>query len=366
MLPALLLATALLTTCSGDCDANDAVDQADLAQAVTALFTPDACAAADADANGSVTAAELLQVVLALDGACSEWIELPALPGGARQEVGVAALDQQVYVIGGFDAQGGGSRQVEVYAVDSGEWSRAATLPALRNHVGAAALDGAVWVVGGFVGSGFAPAAEVYRYDPAGDEWTTVAPLPAPRGALAVAAVQGLVYAVGGSGAGGSLRDCSAYHPGDDMWTACAPLPTPRNHLAAAALDGLLYVAGGRGDGSGFANSAALDRYDPSTNRWTALAPMPTARSGHALAAIGGRLVAMGGEVNDANPPTRVFPQVELYDPLRDRWARLDPMALPRHGIGAATVGDLVIVPGGATFAGFGATDHADALRLLR
>jgi N-acetylneuraminic acid mutarotase len=366
MLPALLLATALLTTCGGDCDGNDTVDAADLTQAVTALFTPGACTAADGDANGAVTAAELLQVLLAVDGACSEWTDLPPLPRGARQEVGVAALDQQVYVIGGFDAQGRGSREVEVYDVESGNWARAAALPGLRNHVGATALDGAVWVVGGFVGSGFAPAAEVYRYAPAQDEWAAVAPLPAARGALAVAAVQGVIYAVGGSGAGGSLSDCTAYDPSDDMWRACAPLPTPRNHLAAAALDGLLYVAGGRGDGSGFANSAALDRYDPSTDRWTALAPMPTARSGHALAAVGGRLVAMGGEVNDTNPPTRVFPQVELYDPQRDRWARLDPMPLPRHGIGAASIGDLVIVPGGATVAGFFATDHADALRLLR
>lgn len=365
MLPALLLAT-LLTTCAGDCDSSDAVDEADLAQAVTALFAADACAAADTDGSGAVTAAEVLQVLLAVGGACSEWTDLPPLPRGARQEVGVAALAQQVYVIGGFDAQGGGSREVEVYDVEAGTWSRAAVLPGSRNHVGAAALDGAVWVVGGFVGSGFAPAADVYRYDPTNDEWTTAAPLPAARGALAVAAVQGRLYAVGGSGAGGSLSDCGAYDPGANMWTACAALPTPRNHLAAVALDGLLYVAGGRGDGSGFANSAALERYDPGTDRWTALAPMPTARSGHALAAVGGRLVAMGGEVNDANPPTRVFPQVELYDPQRDRWARLDPMPLPRHGIGAATVGDLVIVPGGATFAGFGATDHADALYLLR
>ena len=73
----------------------------------------------------------------------------------------------------------------------------------------------------------------------------------------------------------------------------------------------------------------------------------------------------MGGEVNSDNPPTGVFPQVELYDPAANRWTALDPMPVPRHGIGAVTVGDLIYVPGGALRAGFAATDHSDALRIL-
>jgi hypothetical protein len=40
-------------------------------------------------------------------------------------------------------------------------------------------------------------------------------------------------------------------------------------------------------------------------------------------------------------------------------------MPVPRHGIGAAAVGDLFYVPGGATSAGFGATAHHDALRIF-
>jgi N-acetylneuraminic acid mutarotase len=91
---------------------------------------------------------------------------------------------------------------------------------------------------------------------------------------------------------------------------------------------------------------------------------MPTARSGLAAAVLNGRLVVIGGEVN-RNDPDGVFPQVEVYDFATDTWRSLDPMPVPRHGIGAAAVADLLYVPGGATEAGFAATAHHDALRIF-
>jgi N-acetylneuraminic acid mutarotase len=97
---------------------------------------------------------------------------------------------------------------------------------------------------------------------------------------------------------------------------------------------------------------------------WEGLAAMPTARSGLAAAVLNGRLVVVGGEVNSADP-NGVFPQVEVYDFATGTWASLDAMPVPRHGIGAAAVGDLLYVPGGATRAGFGATAHHDALRIF-
>ena len=64
----------------------------------------------------------------------------------------------------------------------------------------------------------------------------------------------------------------------------------------------------------------------------------------------------------DRDEIVRHLVEVEMYDPVTDGWISLDPMAVPRHGIGAATVGDLIYVPGGATRAGYAATDHCDAL----
>jgi hypothetical protein len=51
-----------------------------------------------------------------------------------------------------------------------------------------------------------------------------------------------------------------------------------------------------------------------------------------------------------------VFPQNEVYNPRTDTWESRTAMPTPRHGIGAAVVGENIYIPGGATLQGFGVT----------
>jgi hypothetical protein len=361
--------------CPGDCNGDGVISPGEVEETVHAVFDAARCPAADADGSGSVTVADLLRVRSASvdpPAGCrsipptpaSTWIPLTPLPGGGRQEVGVTALGNLVFVIGGLTTSGKGSARVDTYDARRGTWARVDDLPRALHHVGAAVAAGLVFSVGGFIGQSFAPADDTLCYDVPQNAWIAVTPLPAPRGALALAAQDDVLHAIGGSGVSGSLADHTVYDPFTRVWRARAPLPSPRNHLAAVSLDGYVYAIGGRSDGSGNANSGELDRYDPVTDTWDVLAPMPTARSGHAAAVLNGRIVTMGGEVNANNPPTGVFVNVEIYDPATDTWIAIDPMPVPRHGIGAATDGDLIYVPGGATRAGFAATDRVDALRI--
>ena len=57
----------------------------------------------------------------------------------------------------------------------------------------------------------------------------------------------------------------------------------------------------------------------------------------------------MGGE-----GAQRVFGQNEGYDPVRDAWEQFAPMSIPRHGLGAAVVGDAIHVAGGGPVMGGG------------
>lgn len=57
----------------------------------------------------------------------------------------------------------------------------------------------------------------------------------------------------------------------------------------------------------------------------------------------------MGGEGTD-----RVYGQNEAYDPQTDRWEAYAPMLTPRHGLGAAVLGDYIHVAGGGTIVGGG------------
>ena len=52
--------------------------------------------------------------------------------------------------------------------------------------------------------------------------------------------------------------------------------------------------------------------------------------------------------------PNGVFPDTDVYDPLADMWRVMAPMRTPRHGTGAAGVGNKLYVPGGATAQGGG------------
>ena len=133
-------------------------------------------------------------------------------------------------------------------------------------------------------------------------------------------------------------------------------MPTGREHHAAAALGGWLYVAGGRLP----SNTDAFERYDPATNTWTELPSLPTARSGIAAAVLDGRIHVFGGEGNQFSS-TGVFEQNESYDPITNSWRTELPMAIPRHGIGAATIDGRIHIPAGSPVQGFGTTDLHDA-----
>lgn len=281
--------------------------------------------------------------------------EAKAPMGVPRQEIGVAVIDSGLWTVAGIGEQGT-SAVVERWDATTDTWTTHAPLPRAVHHVGAAAVGGILYAIGG-LDETFEGVDAVFAYDPSTDAWAPRAPLPQPRGAMGVAVVDGRIYAAGGLRTGVSLADFAVYDPVADTWTALAPMPTARDHLAADAIGGLVYAVGGRDAG---VLRGALERFDPATAQWTSLAPLPTPRGGLMAAAFAGRLFVFGGEGNGGHP-SGVFPETEVYDPARDRWIALEPMAIPRHGTVAAALGDAIHVPGGATRQGVGVSGAHDA-----
>lgn len=375
--------------CAGDCNGDGQVRVDELILGVNrALGTagPEICAAVDDDENGEVTVDELVRAVRNALAGCGadltatptaspfasptptptapsgpSWTALAPMPR-ARQEIGVTELDGWVYAIGGLDATGRVVDTVEVYDPVANEWHTVAPLPERLHHVAAASAAGRVFALGGLESPDFNPVSAVFAYDPETDMWEARAPLPNPRGAAAAAVIDGLIYLAGGL-RDGPVDDFTVYDPDLDTWEELTPMPTSRDHLGAAAIGGFFYAVGGRSGGI-FSVLSTVEQYDPGTGQWnTNVAPLPTGRGGLAVAVLAGRIFAAGGEGNPGRPDF-VFPHVEAYDPLLDSWGRLPDLPTPRHGMGAAAVGDAVIVPGGATVAGFGASAANEALVL--
>lgn len=296
------------------------------------------------------------------DGGTTEaaWTSLRPLPA-PRQETAVVELGGAIYVIGGFDRSQVIVSTVERYDPATDTWTAVQPLPRPLHHVNAAVLDGKIFVVGALT-VGFAAVGDLYEYDPKTNVWTPRGQMPSgsERGASLVAALNGEIFIGGGLRGGVAVADFSSWTPSTGQFTERAPLPTARDHGAGAAADGRFFAIGGRGAGIG-AHTARVDAYDPQTDTWSGRTPMPTSRGGMAAAVVSGRIVVAGGEGN-ASAASGVFDQVERFDPSQNLWTTLPPMKTPRHGTGAAAVGDVFYVPGGATVQAFGAVATLEAL----
>lgn len=296
----------------------------------------------------------------ASDAGGSAWSPRAPLPG-AQQESSVLALGGKVWVIGGFGAARQVVSSVLVYDPSTDRWQQGPSLPEPLHHTNAIVVGDAIYVAGALRGTDFTATGSVYRLASGATTWEarTSMPLGSARGASFVGAIDGKIYVAGGLRGGSAVADVSVYETTADAWAALPPLPSPRDHGASAVVGGKLYAIGGRG-GVVTTHTNEVLAFDPANNQWTTRAPMPTSRGGCMAAVVGDRIIVLGGEGNP-RAATGVFEQTERYDPASDRWDTLERMRTPRHGTGAAAVGGVVFVPGGATVQAFGATSVVEA-----
>ena len=307
------------------------------------------------DDNGST------QIDAAPDGAqttcetTTPWAAAPPLPLGPTQETAVVAVGTKIYVLGGFTSTISIVPAVQIFDTAACAWSLGPDLPKAVHHANAAVVDGTIYVLGSLEAGSFAAIGEVWAWNPATDTaWSTKAPMPAgtQRGASVSGAIDGKIVVAGGL-RGGAVGDVHIYDPAANMWTAAQPtMPMSRDHACGGVVGGKLYILGGR-QGAITSQSTIVYEFTPGTG-WTERMGMPTARGGTACGVVGNRIVAVGGEGN-LGVASGVFPQVEAYDAVANTWATLAPMPSPRHGMGAAVVGNRMYVPGGADRQGFGA-----------
>ncbi|MBI2433471.1 MAG: hypothetical protein HYV26_11430 [Candidatus Hydrogenedentes bacterium] len=189
------------------------------------------------------------------------WVELPPLPGAARQGAFGASVNDSIYVWGGFSYD-------EPYTYRDGyRLSRA----------------GSAWT------------------------WTELPPLPSPRAWGSACALGAKIYVPAGADydaqrfytlsdrAGGQERlgakllvfDTEAPEAG---WRELGACPgTPRCLAGFAAVDGLLYLLGGVAvakDTGSYANVVDNWRYDAAADRWEALPDLPISASGASSSTI--------------------------------------------------------------------------------
>lgn len=316
------------------------------------------------------------------------WTRKAPMPVG-RAEVGVAALDDKVYVVGGTEQAGNGpprwdSTLNEMYDPVGDVWQERAPLPRGLSHVGLAALGGRLYAIGGFTTIVHMGAQNlVFVFDPAANKWTELPKLSGPRGSVAVAAVGGKLHVFGGRSSEKAMKISKpgdadvflgldppvttheVYDPASGKWSAGSPVPGPgRDHMGVAVLDGKIYLFGGR-TADVADNIDRHDVYDPAGDVWNTAAPLPRPRSSGAYAVLKNLVIYAGGECKPGGRPStpNAFDDVTAYEAKTDSWSNLTPLPQARHAFGAATVGGVTYFAGGAPVCGGGALPDLLALQ---
>lgn len=269
-------------------------------------------------------------------------------------EPGVAALGQQVVVLGGFDT---GlldgldiTARTDVYDVAERTWHQEPDAPVRWTHINLAVVGTTLYLVGGLEGTQFTARGDSFALDPIGHSWGTRAALPAglERGAAGVVTAPGRIYLLGGASTTSALASCLEYDIVGDTWTQLPDLPAPRSHPAAMRMtDGTLIVAGGLASLDSSVPRGEVWALSPPgvANRvWQPRTPVPSdVRGGCAYGVVLGELVCAGGESGlDARNV------VQSYDPYLDQWTAREAMPADRAGTQGAAVGGRLFIPGGA------------------
>ena len=263
------------------------------------------------------------------------WVRAGAAPI-ALTEVAAAAHQGRIWVAGGLDDGGRAVSHLLVYDPVGDAWASWPPLPEPVHHSALVSDGESLFLIGGYTGDGFdRPTAAVWRLDDAdAGVWSRAEPLPEARAAGA-AAWDGRASILYGGGVGPSGVSADVFILDSGEWRQLASLSRPREHLAASSsgVGSVAFLAGRDAGG----NLGTVDVVSEAGD--VARGPdLPTPRGGVAAFAAG----ALGDCVVGGEGPNGTFADVECVGATGT--TTLPGLTAPRHGLGAAALGDRAYV----------------------
>jgi N-acetylneuraminic acid mutarotase len=267
------------------------------------------------------------------------WSDAPAMliPRSAHA---VTNSDSVIYALAGTDDQGQPVLEVEMF--DGNGWKTESTLPGEGLNAPTVSLVAhKLYIVGGFLAVSNQPTNEVQVYDLQTQQWSKARPLPSPRGGHAAVVLDGRIHVFGGGNSVSTLADHSEYDPATNKWRDLAPLPRSEGSPAAVAVNGKIYVIGGR---SGLSDFGDVYIYDPKTDSWATGPSIDPHGTAGAVYYCGG-IYLFGGESQAQN---KNLDEVWRLDLERNVWETVTPMPLARKFARAVVFIDSVYIVGGS------------------
>ena len=186
---------------------------------------------------------------------------------------------------------------------------------------------------------------KVYRLDTKTQTWNIAGKIPESRSNLVAVTWNNSILVLGGCNSGYDPTKTSwVYTPGSNQWLKGVEMPTPRCLFAAATIKDTVYVIGGYSYDPQSSAMASVDAYSASTHKWTSMAPMNRARYGHGAVEYGGKIYVAGGAHNST-----IVREIEVYDPISNKWSFLTAMIKPRMSVALAIVQSSIFILGGTS-----------------
>jgi N-acetylneuraminic acid mutarotase len=266
-----------------------------------------------------------------------------------RTEITATNIENNIYVIGGFDKSGKVLDTVEVYNIKNDSWKAVTPLLQPLHHTAAASnFNNNIYVIGGYTNNNWVPSAKLFIYNLNNDTWTEGPSMSTARGALTAVFIDDILYAIGGEGESGIMDINEAYNSKTNNWVSKSPMPTPRHHVTSAVVDGNVYVIGGRVQGiSPITNVNVTEMYDPKIDTWMTLESMPSKRSGISAASINNTSIyVFGGE-----ELTKTYNNNEKFNVKSNEWEPQERLPTARHGLAVVSANDddkIYVIGGGS------------------
>jgi hypothetical protein len=183
------------------------------------------------------------------DVATQVWDDAGALPvpvAGAA----LAASADALYLVGGWDGQ---AMRDEVWRYapeadsaaggEASKWELVDRIPVPRAFLGASIIDDELYVIGGFDGQ--RELARADAFDLTNSQWRALAPMSTARSGFGLAYDGVALVAIGG-GWLDTVETHERYDPAVNVWSNFpSPVQGSWRHLTAVSADGQLYMAGG-------------------------------------------------------------------------------------------------------------------------
>ncbi|OGF54576.1 MAG: hypothetical protein A2Z21_06760, partial [Candidatus Fraserbacteria bacterium RBG_16_55_9] len=198
----------------------------------------------------SLPAGDILASFDRYDALTNSWTQLPPMPT-PRAGFGMARVGSTIYAIGGRDcslyvACGQALDVNESYNINTGRWETRAPLPTARMDFATVAVNNKIYVLGGYNKDEGGPLSSVEVYDPVTDTWRQGLSIPITRFSEGAAACGDKIVLFGGySPSYAPSSRVRIYDTISNKWQYGPFLKVPRAEIQGASAGGHIFAIGG-------------------------------------------------------------------------------------------------------------------------